>query len=96
MLYIILAIIVMLLIAAGVYYYLQATRVSSSNVSVYPTPTSAAPTSTSAASSSAEQAVPVENSTGLDSALNQVNGTSTSSVGAGLDQNTQDSTSFSQ
>ncbi len=94
--YIILTIIIVLLIGAGVYYYLNATAVTQPTVSVYPTPTPTVATQSAQTEGTSPTITPIQNASDLNGALNQVDSSTNSSIQSDLNQNTQDSSSFSQ
>jgi flagellar basal body-associated protein FliL len=95
MLYVAIAVVVLALLAGALYFVM----VSNKNTAVVPgynmgsQSISATPTPTPTPESSV---TPIKNSSDLNGALNQVNASDTSSLSAGLDQNTSDSTTFSQ
>ncbi len=91
LMWIILAVVVLLLLAGGTYYYFAMAQ-NNANLSAYPSPT-VIPTSTEATEAPTSTVTPIQSSSDLDGALNQVDSTDTS-AGIGLDQNTQDSTTF--
>ncbi len=83
---------IVILLAAGAYYYFAMVQ-NSANLTTYPSPT-VIPTSTGATETPMPTVTPIQSSSDLDGALNEVDSTLHFFTGIGLDQNIQDSTTF--
>lgn len=93
LIWIILAIIIILLLVGGAYYYF-ANSAKNNSASLYPTP--AVSTQGALQETPTPTVTPIQSSSDLNGALNQVDSTNPQAAGAGLNQNTRDSISFSQ
>lgn len=86
--------IVLALVGFAGWYYYSMNQINNSAVTGYTNTQIATPTPTPTPST--DQVTPIQNSSDLNGALNQVDSSSTSAIQQDLNQNTSDSTGFSQ